>query len=63
MHDNVSILDGGIQEWVRAGFNLSTEVPPPGNGDIIPKINSEIFGINQSDENLLTAEKESDTVE
>ena len=51
-HDNVSILDGGIQEWVRAGFNLSTEVPPPGNGDIIPKINSEIIASLDEVKNL-----------
>ena len=51
-HDNVSILDGGIQEWVRAGFNLSTEVPPPGNGDIIPKINSEIIASVDEVKNL-----------
>lgn len=41
-HDNVCILDGGIQEWIRAGLKLSRETPPHGHGNITPRIRNDI---------------------
>ncbi len=37
-HDNIAILDGGIQEWVNAGYELSGEIPPEKVGDIAPSV-------------------------
>lgn len=37
-HNNIAILDGGIQEWVNAGYELSRDIPPEKGGDIVPRI-------------------------
>lgn len=51
-HQNVFILDGGIQEWVKAGFQLSRDIPKSGHGDIIPEINRNIIASISDVKNL-----------
>jgi thiosulfate/3-mercaptopyruvate sulfurtransferase len=36
-HPKVSILDGGLDRWVRAGRSISTEPPPPARGSLTPR--------------------------
>ncbi|MFI0719579.1 sulfurtransferase [Streptomyces sp. NPDC021224] len=36
-HHRVKVLDGGLAAWRAAGQPLSTEEPPPGEGDFTPK--------------------------
>jgi thiosulfate/3-mercaptopyruvate sulfurtransferase len=36
-HENVAILDGGLQAWVASGGKLSTEVPTSREGDFLAK--------------------------
>ncbi len=35
-HEQVAILDGGIQSWQSAGLQMSTEAPPERTGDFHP---------------------------
>lgn len=35
-HRRVRVLDGGLAAWRAAGWPLSTEEPPPGEGDFVP---------------------------
>ncbi len=37
-HQQVAILDGGIQAWASAGFTLSQETPEPKSGNFIPQL-------------------------
>ncbi|NEQ55173.1 MAG: sulfurtransferase [Leptolyngbya sp. SIO3F4] len=36
-HDNVALLDGGINAWVGAGLPLSEETPTPKTGQFVPQ--------------------------
>jgi thiosulfate/3-mercaptopyruvate sulfurtransferase len=36
-HRRVRVLDGGLAAWRAAGLPLSTEEPPPGEGDFTPR--------------------------
>ncbi|WP_435130168.1 sulfurtransferase [Actinacidiphila sp. bgisy144] len=36
-HERVRVLDGGLAAWKAAGLPLSTEEPPPGDGDFVPR--------------------------
>lgn len=36
-HERVRVLDGGLAAWRAAGRPLSTEEPPPGDGDFTPE--------------------------
>jgi len=36
-HDDVRVLDGGFPAWVAEGEPVSTEVPPPGDGDFVAR--------------------------
>jgi thiosulfate/3-mercaptopyruvate sulfurtransferase len=36
-HERVRVLDGGLAAWKAAGGALSTEEPPPGDGDFEPR--------------------------
>lgn len=36
-HHRVRVLDGGLAAWRSAGLPLSTEEPPPGEGDFTPR--------------------------
>jgi thiosulfate/3-mercaptopyruvate sulfurtransferase len=36
-HPRVRVLDGGLAAWQAAGQPLSTEEPPPGDGDFVPR--------------------------
>ncbi|MBN6547297.1 sulfurtransferase, partial [Actinacidiphila bryophytorum] len=36
-HHRVKVLDGGLAAWKAAGGPLSTEEPPPGEGDFAPR--------------------------
>jgi thiosulfate/3-mercaptopyruvate sulfurtransferase len=36
-HRRVKVLDGGLAAWRAAGHPLSTEEPPPGDGDFTPR--------------------------
>ncbi|MFG1808427.1 sulfurtransferase [Streptomyces sp. NPDC049040] len=36
-HRRVRVLDGGLAAWRAAGQPLSTEEPPPGAGDFVPR--------------------------
>ncbi|WP_141726469.1 sulfurtransferase, partial [Actinacidiphila rubida] len=36
-HERVRVLDGGLGAWTAAGLPLSTEEPPPGDGDFVPR--------------------------
>jgi thiosulfate/3-mercaptopyruvate sulfurtransferase len=36
-HHRVKVLDGGLAAWKAAGGPLSTEEPPPGEGDFTPR--------------------------
>ncbi|MCD0486124.1 sulfurtransferase [Streptacidiphilus sp. ASG 303] len=35
-HTRVRVLDGGLAAWTAAGLPLTTEEPPPGDGDFTP---------------------------
>jgi thiosulfate/3-mercaptopyruvate sulfurtransferase len=37
-HERVRVLDGGLAAWKAAGQPLSTEEPPPGDGDFEPRL-------------------------
>ncbi|MBY8878708.1 sulfurtransferase [Actinacidiphila acidipaludis] len=36
-HERVRVLDGGLAAWRAAGLPLTTEEPPPGEGDFVPR--------------------------
>jgi thiosulfate/3-mercaptopyruvate sulfurtransferase len=36
-HERVRVLDGGLAAWRAGGHPLSTEEPPPGEGDFVPR--------------------------
>jgi thiosulfate/3-mercaptopyruvate sulfurtransferase len=40
-HERVSILDGGWQQWLKAGYPVSNQLPVPKNGSFIPQIRSD----------------------
>lgn len=36
-HENVALLDGGIQAWIESGLSLSSETPRPQVGRFVPQ--------------------------
>ncbi len=42
-HNNVKVLNGGIQAWVNSGANLSTDAPPRTSSSYVIEINTDVI--------------------
>lgn len=37
-HQQVAVLDGGFQSWVKAGLPVTAVIPPPREGNFVPRL-------------------------
>lgn len=58
-HENVQLLDGGIQAWLEAGFSLETKVPSFAKGKLTPTPRPELLA---SVEEVRTVKDRSDVL-